>query len=1013
MRPSFLRALVPACALGALLPGAAPAEHAFERDAQLRLEPGMHTGQIDRIGVDRACTRIVTGSTDKTARLWEIPTLRGDGSDRPRLLRTFRPPINPQSPDGEIHAVAMHPDGELVAVSGWTPSDREGLWTIYLFDTRSARVVASLADNPDRVKHLVFSPDGRYLAATMLRGAGVRVWRTGSWDAPIAAHNEGYGHSYGAAFDAQGRLYTVAYARDPEQPGHLRRYAAGSFELDGPPVEVPGGPRPYHVAVQPRGDRVAVGLLSYAVVTLYRSTAAGLERIGAAKTDPGGRGMGKLGWSADGAFLFAGGSHNDGKTLGETYLFRRWGERGEGEPLDFGGTSGYITHLLPCGDAMAFAARDPVFGLFDLEGRPLLRKSRVGVHLRRAQQGRLWVSPDGTRIGFPKRRFGRRGVEEKIAVFDLTRGTLRYPPDTQGLDPPDTTSLPVEGWNERLTLRLAPPRRPTDPTLDGQLLAPRLPPGQRQEQPHRLRNSEEWVSLAIAPNARDFVMGSEWRLRGYRRGAAAPLWHRWAHGTVWAANVARSGELLVAAYDDGTIRWHRMRDGRELLALFVHERDDRWIAWTPSGYFTAETGGEDLIGWHFNNGADRAADFFPAYKYRSQFSNGEIVDRVLVELDEAQAVAKATRDRAEYERLRARVEPPPSVSILSHGDGASFDDGDRDVEIQFRVDLPRGYADAFVDVLVDGVVHRSRTTIEPELVGKTFRTWVQRPRRRNQVSLVVSAWRDGVLREGESSVRFEYAGSNAPAAPKLFGLVIGIEQAYQKDPLNFPIDDARAVKAALERQDALFDPIDVRPLTDETGPVTAQAIRDALAQLRRDVKVHDGDAVTVIFYAGHGVQDNAGRFYLMPADLRPAAGTRREAHLSQNGLDQDDLFTLIREIPGRKLVFLDACHAGGVTLKDFVNRMQGNGRLSTLTYASTARSDTAEECENQGCFTQALVEALREGRADRFNPLSLTSTEELRLYLRERVEELTEWRQRPRMLASDEGIPPFPLSRHP
>jgi len=27
--------------------------------------------------------------------------------------------------------------------------------------------------------------------------------------------------------------------------------------------------------------------------------------------------------------------------------------------------------------------------------------------------------------------------------------------------------------------------------------------------------------------------------------------------------------LVVAAYDDGTIRWHRMGDGRELLALYV------------------------------------------------------------------------------------------------------------------------------------------------------------------------------------------------------------------------------------------------------------------------------------------------------------------------------------------------------------------------------------------------------------------------------------------------------------
>ena len=51
----------------------------------LRIETGMHTAMISRIGVDAACTRIATASDDKTARLWSLP----DG----KLQRTNRPPI--------------------------------------------------------------------------------------------------------------------------------------------------------------------------------------------------------------------------------------------------------------------------------------------------------------------------------------------------------------------------------------------------------------------------------------------------------------------------------------------------------------------------------------------------------------------------------------------------------------------------------------------------------------------------------------------------------------------------------------------------------------------------------------------------------------------------------------------------------------------------------------------------------------------------------------------------------
>jgi len=37
----------------------------------------------------------------------------------------------------------------------------------------------------------------------------------------------------------------------------------------------------------------------------------------------------------------------------------------------------------------------------------------------------------------------------------------------------------------------------------------------------------------------------------------------------------------------------------------------------PSGYHDASPGAEDLIGWHLNNGKERAADFFPLSRFRS------------------------------------------------------------------------------------------------------------------------------------------------------------------------------------------------------------------------------------------------------------------------------------------------------------------------------------------------------------------------------------------------------------
>ena len=102
--------------------------------------------------------------------------------------------------------------------------------------------------------------------------------------------------------------------------------------------------------------------------------------------------------------------------------------------------------------------------------------------------------------------------------------------------------------------------------------------------------------------------------------------------------LADEDRLVIAAYGDGTIRWHRARDGQELLALFIHlpEGPDgprEWILFTPKGYFTASSpAAENLIGWHVNRGEDQAADFYEASAFASVFRRPDLVDAALHDL---------------------------------------------------------------------------------------------------------------------------------------------------------------------------------------------------------------------------------------------------------------------------------------------------------------------------------------------------------------------------------------------
>ena len=602
-------------------------------------------------------------------------------------------------------------------------------------------------------------------------------------------------------------FYTIAYGKEGfDKFGYLRRYSANTFNLESS-VEIKGGPKPYHVAVQPNGDLVAVSLLSQAGVYLYRSSKGGLKSLDEDKqpiTENVSRGLGKISWSSDGKSLIGGGSYNNGRH----FMFRVWNKEGQGVPKDFEGPTWYISHLIPCGDSIAFSARDPAFGLIDVKQKKIIwMQTRSGANMVKKQFGHLKVSKDGHRVSF-----GLGYKSESPIIFDVNH--RRLDPGSNnvpGLYPANYHSLNITGWNERETI----PQRPTDPLLNGRRIAPMLPEGDVQGTRHRVTNKEEWVSLGIAPRAGKFVLGSEWRLRGYKKNSGDMLsWVKKVPGRVWAVNITRNEKLVVAAYDDGTIRWHNLENGKELLALFVHAKERRWIAWTPQGYFDASIGGEDLIGWHINNGPKAAADFFYAYEYRDRLARKDIVRLVLTELDEDKAIRLADSKRKETEREEKIIKPKPVVSIHSPGPSHKFEDSNSHIPINFSIRLPSDFEDAIVDVLVDGVSYKTfsnQSRIDLENTGLT--AWVRLPKRDCVVSIVATASRIGEQRIGSKSIDFIYQGPppDKVELPRLFGLVIGVAENYEKDDkLTVADKDATDFKAALETQmDKVFRDISI------------------------------------------------------------------------------------------------------------------------------------------------------------------------------------------------------------
>jgi WD40 repeat protein len=457
---------------------------------------------------------------------------------------------------------------------------------VYIFESATGRLATRLGRLGNVIFHLTFSPDGSRLAATLGGGEGMRLWETAGWR--LLAEDKDYGgkDSYGAAFDGANRLYTVAY------DGQIRRYGPdGHLEAKSDTL---GGKQPDSVAVHPQGAKLAIGFSDTTAVEVY--DARTLKQLYAADTSGiGGDDLGAVAWATDGARLCAGGT-----TFKTPEPIVIWQDEGQGKRSQVPLSRGTIMQLLPCGDGVAAGAADPAFGLIAADGAKRVWQEGVIADMRTKLRDAFTLSSDGKRL-----RFGLGLGGEQPILFDLSSFSLGDAPQpVPGLAAPRTSGLAFTDWENN-----------TAPKLNGKTIA--------------LRAYEMSRALAIAPDASRFVLGASYRLRAYRADGGE-LWQKPVTGEASGVNISGNGKLVAAACGDGTIRWHRLSDGEELLTLFVHAKDRRFIAWTPKGYYAASSKeAEDLIGWHVNRGFDAAPDFYPASTFAGAFNRPDIVKAAL------------------------------------------------------------------------------------------------------------------------------------------------------------------------------------------------------------------------------------------------------------------------------------------------------------------------------------------------------------------------------------------------
>jgi WD40 repeat protein len=172
---------------------------------------------------------VLTGSGDKTARLWEAATGKAVG-----------PPLQHQD---IVCAVAFSPDGETVLTGSWDKTAR-------LWKAATGKVIGPPLQHQGQVRAVAFSPDGQ----TVLTGSGDKTARL--WEAAT-------GKAVGPPLQHQGLVGAVAFSPDGKtvvtasEDRTARLWEAATGKALGPPLQHQGEVEA--VAFSPDGKTVLTG----------------------------------------------------------------------------------------------------------------------------------------------------------------------------------------------------------------------------------------------------------------------------------------------------------------------------------------------------------------------------------------------------------------------------------------------------------------------------------------------------------------------------------------------------------------------------------------------------------------------------------------------------------------------------------------------------------------------------------------------------------------------------------
>jgi WD40 repeat protein len=951
-------------------------------------DTGGHTARITGVAFTADARYLVSVADDKVLRIWDLQT----GT----MARTIRGQSS-IGQGGKLYALALSPDGQWLAVGGWTDDDE-----IRLYNFTTGVLVALLKDHKNLLLSLAFSPDSRLLISGSTDKTAI-IWNVA--EARKLHKLEGHeGFVSGAVFTANGE-----------------RAVTGSFDRKLRVWRVSDGQKLSERAEHKDAIRtLAISRVTGMIATGGRSGEIRLwdENAASSRLLDQKQYVGSLAFSPDGQQLLS--------TCGELAWFecrnfppRLWDVASARQILAYGreGESVVASAISPDGrwaaTAGGFNNEIHVWNLATGERRWILAG-------RGASISAVGFSAEGGQIGF--------GNTRQIVKYN-NRGPIEY-----------SMQLPIDGR------RLGQPER--------------LGPG-RAASFERIRDQRDALSVAHTAGAaverKDGVLeirrGNQVLTRiertdvdGYRHSTygfidANTVLSGGSHGNliayratgekigqkvrefaghegdVWALAVSADGRFVLSGADDQTLRLWNAVTGELVVSVLV-TRDNEWVVWTPQGYYAASAAGGALIGWQLNRGANQAAEYVTSEQVRKTLHRPDIVERA-IQLASADAAIKQINPNGLNLTDLFRL---PQVSIASPRPGATNAAGGYMILV-LRI-VPGELPLKSISIYVNGRKDGQPTGVPPRLAkpdpGSELRAYRVRLAAGDNAIAVVAENEVGSTPIDANKLNVWHSGTGElDVLGQLIILAIGVDKypglppicgrrKNEKCDLRFAGADAKHFANTLATQSrSLYggEPIK-HVLTNDAGP-DEQPTKSKIETALRAVETAGPLDTVAVFFAGHG-ESSGDKYFLLPTDVQRdrTAGPGTGANM----LDWQIVQTAVTKSRARRLLFIDACHAGSAFGSRGYNDKLGSAARTEkfVAFVAAGANQFAEEDpeKGHGVFTYALAEGLKGDALDRF--ARTVHVYGLNNYVYSQVSNMTNGRQEPR---TDSGYANFVLVR--